>query len=400
MRAGSLRVFDGLRLTTEHFDHLQSAIHMSLRDVRQVLGLGKAYSGFEVERAGEGSVLIRPGFAFDFERNQIVSDEPKTLEITFDDSQDTLYVCVAYDQVTTDPVEGKPTLVWDSCSFVTRSDLPSSKDNQVPIARLQRLPGESSGFDFIPLKNGTDSLPLSSPSFDALSAAPRAAAVKGQAVDSTVVTAAPVAGIIQCSGQLDQQKLFDQISRNPVGNGTLIQNERRLTIEQRQLAIPSTYPNVSINLIVEGEITISALSASGDASNASPTATPQTISLQVTGSAEVVRQTPVRQYSISAGQLTAQTQTGPKTCFASDVSENALLIFRFSRTRQLEELLVDNSILEFLDHVTFLVTATGSDEEPLDLAYSVAWDENLSGPMPAFNFGFTWKANLLWKVAP
>src|SRR5206468_10734561 len=162
MRPGQIRVFDGLRITTEHIEHFQGSIHSALQDIREILGLGKVYSGFEVERAGESSVLIRPGFAFDLQRNQVVSDEPKTLEITFDDSQDTLYVCVAYDQVATDPVEDKPTLVWDSCRFVTSPNPPSDKDNQIPIARLQRLLDESNDFDFLPLTNGTDPLVLGS----------------------------------------------------------------------------------------------------------------------------------------------------------------------------------------------------------------------------------------------
>lgn len=147
MRPGQIRVFDGLRITTEHMEHLQGSFHSAVQDIREILGLGKVYHGFEVIAGGDGSIQVQPGLAFDFQKNRIVCDEPKTVEVMFGAGEDTKYVCMKYDQIEDGKVEDKFTLVWDSCSVVMQTTLPETKENLVPIAKL--IKKEDGRFDIV-----------------------------------------------------------------------------------------------------------------------------------------------------------------------------------------------------------------------------------------------------------
>ncbi len=138
MRPGQIQVFDGLRLTTEHLDHFQGSLHSAIQDIRGILGLGRVYSGFEVA-AGEGdAVVVQPGIAFDLQKNRIVSDEPRTVPLTFAANADTAYVCAKYAQVEDHPVEGRFTLIWDETAFEVRPTPPAASDNVVALARVVR----------------------------------------------------------------------------------------------------------------------------------------------------------------------------------------------------------------------------------------------------------------------
>src|SRR5438309_463555 len=52
MKAAAIRVFDGLRVTTEHMNHLQDALRASVEDLRSIAGLGTVQEGFGVELSG------------------------------------------------------------------------------------------------------------------------------------------------------------------------------------------------------------------------------------------------------------------------------------------------------------------------------------------------------------
>lgn len=150
MRPGHIRVFDGLRVTTEHMEHLQSSFHSAIQDVREILGLGKVYSGFKVVAVGPAQVIVQPGIAFDFERNRIVNDEPKTVDVVFEEQEKEKFVCVQYDQIQDGNVEGQFTLVWDSCSIRLFSSVPSLEENCIPIALLEKTEDEAA-FRILPL---------------------------------------------------------------------------------------------------------------------------------------------------------------------------------------------------------------------------------------------------------
>jgi hypothetical protein len=140
MRPGHLNVFDGLRMTTEHMNYLQGSFHSALQDLRGILGLGVVHKGLEVVVEGS-AVTVQPGLAFDSQGNRIVLDMPVTVEMNFAPGEDTKYVCVKYDQIEDGEVEGRFTLVWDSCGVVVQPALPGEADNLVPLARVDRVGG-------------------------------------------------------------------------------------------------------------------------------------------------------------------------------------------------------------------------------------------------------------------
>jgi hypothetical protein len=146
MRPGHIRVFDGLRITTEHMDHFQSSLHSAIQDLREIIGLGLVCYGFDVAADGSNQIIVKPGLAFDFQRNRIVNDEPKSIAVTFEGEEKEKYVCVQYDQIQDGEVEGQFTLIWDSCSISLLSELPTPEQNVVVLAALIKT---EAGFDVV-----------------------------------------------------------------------------------------------------------------------------------------------------------------------------------------------------------------------------------------------------------
>lgn len=138
MKPGHIKVFNGLRVTTEHMNHLQDSFHSALQDFREILGVGKIQTGYEVEKEGHQAIKVLPGLAFDFQKNRIVCDQPQTLNVTFEAGEETKYVCIEYAQVEDCVVEGQPTLIWDSCKILLNNTFPTPEDNLVTIAVLER----------------------------------------------------------------------------------------------------------------------------------------------------------------------------------------------------------------------------------------------------------------------
>ena len=140
MRPGQLRVFDGLRLTTEHLNHLQEALRSGVQDLREILGLGAVYRGCEVSAAGDSAVTVQPGLAFDFQNNRLVFDEPKTVPVVFEPSTAPQFLCLKYEQIEDGKVEDHFTLLWDSCSVVLRSVVISELTRKNSLSRMIRPP--------------------------------------------------------------------------------------------------------------------------------------------------------------------------------------------------------------------------------------------------------------------
>jgi hypothetical protein len=148
MKPGHIRVFDGLRVTTEHMEHLQGSLHSALEDLRTILGLGRVHYGFEVEAEGDNAVVVHPGLAFDRQKNRIVLDEPKSLPVSFAPGEESRYVCVRYDQIEDGQVGEQYTLIWDTCAVALRPDAPEPDEDFITIARLDKT---GDAFDVVSL---------------------------------------------------------------------------------------------------------------------------------------------------------------------------------------------------------------------------------------------------------
>jgi hypothetical protein len=138
MRPGHINVFDGLRITTEHLNHLQGSLHSAVQDIREILGLGTVQSGYDVVAEGN-SVTISPGIAFDYQKNRVACDESKTIEVSFAPGETTKYVCLKYDQIEDGEVEGHFTLIWDSCAIDLRLTPPPANENVIAIAKVEKI---------------------------------------------------------------------------------------------------------------------------------------------------------------------------------------------------------------------------------------------------------------------
>ncbi len=138
MRPAQLLVFDGLRITTDHVNHLQGTVTSGLEDFRRILGLGKAQAGLGVSVKDDGSVTVQPGVAFDYQGNRLSCDDPLNLKVVIRDRDDSKFICLKYERIEDSPVEGHPTMIWDSCSGQVRDALPDASENLVTIARITK----------------------------------------------------------------------------------------------------------------------------------------------------------------------------------------------------------------------------------------------------------------------
>jgi len=146
MRPAHIRVFDGLRITTDHLEHLQGSFSSAVQELRQVAGLGRVHEGFDIQVTDGTQVTVQPGVAFDLSGNRIACDEPTVLKVVFPTSGSSLYVCLRHEQVEDAVVEGQATIVWDGCSVLLSETRPSPEDSLIPIAELRPNPGED-GFE-------------------------------------------------------------------------------------------------------------------------------------------------------------------------------------------------------------------------------------------------------------
>jgi hypothetical protein len=139
MKPSRIRVFDGLRITTEHINHVQTAFASGIEDLRQIAGLGRIHSGLTVTVSG-GQLTVAPGLAFDPLGNRLVFDQPQSVAVDFAKGEQVKYVCAKYETVEDGKVEGQATLLFDSSSVLVQTEPPKPQDNFVVLAKLVNLP--------------------------------------------------------------------------------------------------------------------------------------------------------------------------------------------------------------------------------------------------------------------
>ena len=136
MQPGHIRVFDGLRVSTEHIDHFQGSLHSALGDVRRILGLGRVHRGFTVVRGDGDEISVQPGLAFDFAGNRLVSDDVVSFTAPLPIPGAPVHVCISYAQVEDGVVDGRPTLIFDTVQVEARQAKPKPGENVLVIALL------------------------------------------------------------------------------------------------------------------------------------------------------------------------------------------------------------------------------------------------------------------------
>jgi hypothetical protein len=139
MKPSRIRVFDGLRITTEHINHVQTAFASGIEDLRQIAGLGRIHSGLAVTFEG-GQAIVAPGLAFDPLGNRLGFDQAQSVGVDFAAGERLKYVCAKYESVEDGQVEGQATLLFDSSSILVQTDPPKPEDNLVVLAKIVNSP--------------------------------------------------------------------------------------------------------------------------------------------------------------------------------------------------------------------------------------------------------------------
>jgi len=159
MKPAQIRVFDGLRLTSEHLEHLQQAMTSTVQDLRGIAGAARVHQGMDVAVADGKMITVQPGFAFDSQRNRIVIDEPQSLSAEFGQNDSQLYVCAGHQTVEGGEVDTHATIIWDSGAVLVRPTLPEPAENLLPIAKVVRQVG--SDFQVVPLSRAPPAVGVS-----------------------------------------------------------------------------------------------------------------------------------------------------------------------------------------------------------------------------------------------
>ena len=160
MRPSHIRVFDGLRVTAEHIEHFQGSLHLAMRDLRQIAGLGRVHQGFSVTPAATDAVQLAPGLAFDTDGECLVLDEARTIELDWLNVQTSLYLSLQHESIEEGEREGRFTLVFDSIRVLQSAEPPGPKDKAVSLARLDRDEKFELGYRVTELGNGEPSQDL------------------------------------------------------------------------------------------------------------------------------------------------------------------------------------------------------------------------------------------------
>jgi hypothetical protein len=238
MRPSAIRVFDGLRVTTEHVEHLQAALDTAVRDLREIVGIGQVHRGFEVRATGPASIEVGPGLAFDLLGNRLVADERQTLDATFTEGAPDPLVCIRHEQVEMGEVEGVQTLVFDSASAFLADAEPGPGDLSIVVARLVRTEagGDPPAFDVVDMRWPEEpSTPAEEPAAEAAEPAEEAAEPADEATQTAGGAPAPASGV-----PLRAARGLVRLGQPPEGGQTLadLTREGRITLGEAPVPLP------------------------------------------------------------------------------------------------------------------------------------------------------------------
>lgn len=136
---GGTRFLDGMRVTREHMEHLQTTLLRGVVGLRRSLGVGVAY-GFKVEPSVSGALNISPGLAFDRQGRPLYLPDAREVSADFGDSN-SAHLVALYALRTEVEVDGVPTLLFNDVEIEARSQAPPYSDDAVVFAGARRLEG-------------------------------------------------------------------------------------------------------------------------------------------------------------------------------------------------------------------------------------------------------------------
>lgn len=418
MRPGHIRVFDGLRITTEHMNHLQDSFHSALQDIREILGLGRVYCGFEVVPEAGNAIVVQPGLAFDFQKNRIICDEPKKVEVTFEPGEEVKYVCLKYAQVEQGQVEGQFTMIWDSCSVLLRTSQPEDQENLVPIAKLVRPTDGNGAFEIVRLVRPEQA---GAPRVEAAAAlesgeaveTPAPAATEGMEVEAGAQPRGPQPGlrrtrieqgIVRLDGSSSLNSVvLEDVKKLASGGNASGRAELLFVLAQREVPLNFSLLGLTCHTIVSVSFDLDENHEAAREPGAEAPAAPYSLKFQSSAAGEVAfADAGVSQFGLSNMQCCLISKSGAQPAWAPELSEReiARLTFGALPVPAVNEKLA--GLLEVLGHLKFLVRAEATASPGFKIACSLSWTgEAGAGVVEKIGtkrIGFAWETVVAWKA--
>jgi hypothetical protein len=447
MRPGHIRVFDGLRITTEHVEHLQGALHSALQDLREIIGLGKVYHGFEVVAGNDQAITVQPGLAFDFDKNRIVCDEPKTLAVTFGPDAETQYVCIKYDQVEDGQVEGQFTLIWDNCAVVLRSTLPEPGENLIPIAQLNKSTADGRPFEIVspfvtapePTMDAEEKAPPEKEAMaeaeddEAMLALEALAEMEGTEEEMISVAAHPSSsedekteaetlsapqatmlksepwrlkvqqGILQLPSAAEKKydlgaSLLESLRRK-VSSGEGNGMEVLLTLAEKEVPLEFPVSSLTCRTVISGAVS----AATGTPASAAETPQYASLKFQSTANGEATfMQATVSQFGVAMVYSCPISGSGALPMWTSETTEAGIAHLPFILLRGALEKETTVTAWDILQHLQLLLSIDRSQALGFKVICNLLWkggvNDEIIQKIQNQKFDFTWETLVAWKA--
>lgn len=394
MRPGQIRVFDGLRVTTEHVDHFQASLHSAIQDIRSILGLGMVYAGLDVAATGPNTITVQPGLAFDFQKNRIVSDELQTLEVSFEPNQNTAFVCAKYDQIEGGETEGRSTLLWDGCSLVVRPTLPDARENLLPLARLIR---NTDGAITVRDLTRPEPDPSTAPSAEAETTSSEGTSGSAATMSAASVPQASLKirqGVLRLPADARVDPYLILVSSvvmaaaQPIpAGGDLV-----MPLAATELPLGFAWTTVTCYAVMSATVNVPQAPAQPGADSSTGAPTRADITIHSTASGEATRMDQgIAQFGLST------IENAPP-----DLTEGVVGSLPLGAVAGGGQIAVPPGVTELLSHARVSIRIEPSGETALKVVCNLVWaggmSEQLLRQLEEHKAGLTWKSQLAWKA--
>jgi hypothetical protein len=405
MKPSQIRVFDGLRITTDHVNHLQGAFYSGLEDFREILGLGKAQVGLEVAAQDDNSITIQPGLAFHFEKNRLPVDAPQTVKLDFATPEEVKYICLKHAQVDEGAVEGHPTMIWDSSTVVVRTAAPDAKEGLVTLARVSKTadgklyvcPVERGYHHKAPEVQPPPSTPVTPGMPPPAAAPPAPEAAPAKPAPETAAPPSPGFQVRQGVVQLSSDTGANLVLKTVLAPAL----RQKMGADPIELAFTLAKADLNPDIAVAGFTTHCLLSADLTLP-AAPDAPPNHYRLQSAATGEAtVGAGSVAQFAVSAIEASPLPAQPGLLWSATDFTGRGLAQFAFGQWLDAPETArppLAAEIFSALDLVVQLDRTAGGFQLALKLLWNGKTSEESTHTLETQDLGFTWGLIFGWKA--
>jgi hypothetical protein len=386
MKPGHIKVFDGLRITTEHMDHLQGAAHSALQEIREILGLGRVYFGFEARAEDDRSVTVLPGLAFDYQRNRLACDEPKTLPVSFEPGEEAKFVCVKYAQVEDGQVEGRFTMIWDDCSVILQPSLPGPEESLIPIAQVMK---PADGDDKLKVVSLISTSWGEKGMNEAESPPDENAASEAKPWRLQVRQGVTRLSAENGDGNYINRALLEMLKNKLNGGGALNDAEAMITLAEKEVALDFPVSSVSLQTIINA-----GLGAAGNGYEEK---------CQVTATGEsTFAGDAVSQYGVSTIRSYADAGSNWSPWPVSDLTESGVANLPLSALWKTAEGRGPEATQSPLQHIQLLIKTDKATGPGFKVVCNLLWggeiSEEIIRSLESQNNNFTWESLVAWKA--